>query len=133
MDTLVELLNYDIVQVIKKHTKDIIYNDCESLLANYRKCLESIPHEPSGGREYIVWVHRMTAYTEEMYDIKQQLQYVYKTILNTTDFDEINQKYTLFKQLITEATQITTKYFPPPSATEQNRVHWTQCMYPPGI
>jgi len=98
MDDLATLLNHDVVYYIKQCTIDEIKKDADALYKYFIDHLTS-PVEPSGGKQYSVWVQYMVNYTKTVKPVEDQFRNLYHDISESKDFDALQVLYVKLKDI----------------------------------
>ena len=98
MNELATLLNHDVVYYIKQCTIDEIKKDAFALY-EYFNDHQSMPVEPSGGKQYNVWIQYMLNYTKTVKPVEDKFRNLYNQISESRDFDELQKLYPEFKDV----------------------------------
>lgn len=110
MDDIAELLNYDVIGCIKKQTCNVIKTDCKVLVDFFKNEKASMPTEPPTGKSYYIWINYMLNYTKNIVPIEDSINIMYDKIIKSNDFDELQDLYTQFKNLIDEWYDLKTRF-----------------------
>lgn len=97
MNDLATLLNSDVVYYIKECTIEEIKKDALALYDYFIGHL-SAPIEPSGGKQYNVWVQYMLYYTKTVKPIEDQFRNLYTLISESNNFDTLQELYPKLKE-----------------------------------
>lgn len=92
MDDLAQILNHDVVYCIKQSTMDEIKKDTLALL-EYFNDHNTTPVEPSGGKQYNVWIQYMLNYTREIRPVEQEFRNLCIEISESNNFEELQTLY----------------------------------------
>lgn len=97
MNILEEKLNPDVVYYIKQCTIKEIKNDAFKLHNYYIENMFKMPLEPSGNKEYNVWLQYMIYYTQNIKPVQNEFIKIFKDIEQTNDFNKCQILYRNFK------------------------------------
>lgn len=92
MEILEKNLNEDMVYYIKKHTVQDIKNDADVLFQSFIDTRHT-PIEPSGGKQYNVWLQYMLMYTKNIKPLEEEFRKLHKEISESNDFDTLQTLY----------------------------------------
>lgn len=93
MDILEDKLNSDVVYYIKQCTIKEIKNDASKLYDYFIENMPKIPLEPSGNKEYNVWLQYMIYYTQNVKPVQTEFIKIFKEIEQSNDFDTCQIQY----------------------------------------
>jgi hypothetical protein len=109
MDDLEKVLNNDVVYYIKNCTVDEIKKDTLALLDYFEEHRKS-PIEPSGGKQYSIWVQYMVHYTKNVKPIEMEFLKMCRDISESTSFDLLQELYPKVKNLFDTWYSLRRKY-----------------------
>lgn len=99
MDSLEEKLNSDVVYYIKQCTVKEIKNDASKLYDYFNENMKQTPLEPSGNKEYNVWLQYMLYRTQHVKPVQEKFIGIYKTIQESDDFEVCQLLYRNLKDV----------------------------------
>lgn len=97
MNILEEKLNQDVVYYIKQCTVKEIKKDACKLYDYFADNMSKIPLEPSGNKEYNVWLQYMMYHTQNVKPVQNNFIKIFKDIEQTEDFDTCQILYNKLK------------------------------------
>lgn len=99
MEVLEQQLNGDVVYYIKQHAIKEMKQDADALLEYFNERVAA-PVEPSGGKNYNVWLQYMMHYTKTIKPVENEFRNLHSKISESKDFDEIQLLYPQLKDTL---------------------------------